>query len=537
MDIQFSLLDQALIRYRNSNRQERHATLPELFVAFNADEVCDFPALRPHQRHPWHAFLVQLAAIALHAAERETPYETANEWRAALLALTPGDSDGAAFSLIAPDDRPAFMQPPCERGATRAWKKRIKTPDALDMLVTSRNHDLKAQRMVHAAAEDWIYALVSLQTQEGFLGAGNYGISRMNGGFASRPGFGVVPVGRWGKRWARDVQLLLGARERIVEKVGLKEKGGVALVWLQPWDGAASFSFSELDPFYIEVCRRVRIEARGETLGAIGTGSKVTRIAAKERCGMTGDAWTPVNVAEGKALSITAKGFDYKLASTLAFSGECATNIARSVLDDDGTEGVFILAQGITRGQGKTEGYHERRIPITKTMRRLMSRQKSDEIAKAAQKRIDEIGEVRKTLWGALCALLGNGDQNVSDDTKSRAGNFARAFEQGEDRRFFDDLGNEIEADDRVSEHDRWLLALADRAAAVLEQAFVAGPRSAERVYRARGAALSRFHGGLRYEKAHPQLARVLKQRDEARKDTQSDAQPESFEEVSNDSN
>ncbi|SAK80443.1 hypothetical protein AWB76_05435 [Caballeronia temeraria] len=534
MDIQFSLLDQALIRYRTSTRQERHATLPELLAAFNADEVSDFPALRPHQRHPWHAFLVQLAAIALHAANRETPFETAAEWHAALLALTPDDSDGAAFALVAPDDRPAFMQAPCERGASRTWKKRIATPDALDMLVTSRNHDLKAQRMVHAEAEDWIYALVSLQTQEGFLGAGNYGISRMNGGFASRPGVGVVPNGRWGKRWARDVQLLRRNRDQIAKTFGLKKKSGVALVWLQPWDGASSLSFSELDPFYIEVCRRVRIQAQGETLSAIATGSKVVRIAAKERCGVTGDAWTPINVAEGKALSITAKGFDYKLASTLAFSSEYEPTIARTLLDDDGKEGVFILAQGITRGQGKTEGYHERRIPITAKMRRLMLKQKGDEIAEAAKERIGEIADVRKTLWSALCALLGNGDQNVSDDTKNKANHFARAFEQGEDRRFFDDLAREIDADDRKSEeHDQWLLALADRASGVLEQAFVAGPRSAERVYRARGAALSRFHVGLRSEKAPPRMARVLKQRNEARKAAQS----ESFEEVSDGSN
>ncbi|SAL78704.1 hypothetical protein AWB71_05743 [Caballeronia peredens] len=529
MSIRFSLLDDALIRYRTSNRQERHATLPELLLAFNNDDVCDFPGLRPHQRHPWHAFLVQLAAIALHAAQRDAPFETAGEWRAALLALTPEDSDGAAFSLVAPDDRSAFLQAPCERWASRAWNKRFATPDALDMLVTSRNHDLKAQRMVHARAEDWIYALVSLQTQEGFLGAGNYGISRMNGGFASRPAFGVVPAGRWGKRWARDVQVLLRNRDEIAKRFELKGTGGIALVWLQPWDGASSLSFTALDPFYIEVCRRVRLQAKGETLTAIGTTSEVVRIAAKERCGSTGDAWTPVNTVEGKALSITAKGFDYSLASTLAFSKSKFTpTFASALSDDDANDEFFILAQGIARGQGKTEGYHERRIPITAKMRVSMRRGKSEEIAEAAEERIKAISAVRKTLWSASCALLGNGDQNVDDETKSKANRFARAFEQAEDRRFFDDLGKEIEADDRVVAHDEWLLALVDRAAAVLEQAFIAGPRSAERVYRARGAALSRFHDGLRTAKT-PRLARVLKQRDEARRAARS----ESFEGVS----
>ena len=74
--LQFSLLTQPIIRYRRaSNGQTVWANLPELFVALAADEVRDYPALRPHQRHPWHAFLVQLAAIALHKTKRTAVFE------------------------------------------------------------------------------------------------------------------------------------------------------------------------------------------------------------------------------------------------------------------------------------------------------------------------------------------------------------------------------------------------------------------------------------------------------------------------------
>ena len=63
-ELQFSLLTEPIIRYRcASDGQTVKASLPELFVALGSDEVRDYPALRPHQRHPWHAFLVQLAAI------------------------------------------------------------------------------------------------------------------------------------------------------------------------------------------------------------------------------------------------------------------------------------------------------------------------------------------------------------------------------------------------------------------------------------------------------------------------------------------
>ena len=37
------------------------ASLPEVYAALMADIVESFPAIRPHQRHAWHAFLVQLA--------------------------------------------------------------------------------------------------------------------------------------------------------------------------------------------------------------------------------------------------------------------------------------------------------------------------------------------------------------------------------------------------------------------------------------------------------------------------------------------
>ncbi|VXC89441.1 CRISPR-associated protein Cse1 [Burkholderia sp. 8Y] len=524
MTLHHRLLDDRLLRYRDASGHAHNATLPDLFVAMTADTVRDFPALRPHQRHPWHAFLTQLAAIALHAAGRSEPFETADEWRAALLALTPDDDpDGAAFSLVAPDDRPAFLQAPCAPGESHTWKKApLVTPDALDMLVTSRNHDVKAARMTNAQPEDWVYALVSLQTQEGVMGAGNYGISRMNGGLSSRPAFGAVPQGLWGKRWQRDTRRLLQHRQKIVDEIGLKGTNGIALVWTKPWDGVSSLSFSELDPFYIEVCRRVRLDLANGKLFALTTSSKTTRIAATDRKGATGDAWTPVAVVGGKALSITATGFDYKLMSKLAFEGDYKETITRNITREDGEKGIVLLAQAVARGQGKTEGYHERRIPISRNMRLAFLNGNIDELAYAAERRISVIGGMRTVLWGALCALFANGEDTASDDEKDKASRFAKSFEQAEDCRFFDDLIVEVDgntSEERELAHEQWLGELADRAQQVLIRAFVAGPRASTRRYRAQSAALSRFRVGIHSKKEALQtMARVLKQRSQARK-------------------
>jgi len=357
-------------------------------------------------------------------------------------------------------------------------------------------------------------ALISLQTQEGFLGSGNYGISRMNGGFASRPALGAVPRGRWGRRWMRDVGMLLAQRSAIVEEMGLAQRGGVELVWLLPWDGDSSLAFSSLDPFYIEICRRIRLVEHGRRLMACMTTTKKARIDAKSRNGVTGDPWTPIDTGAAKALTITAKGFDYQLAVELLLGKRYRPSIAQALTPADGDQGIVMLAQGVTRGQGKTEGYHERRIPISPKLGRLIAQRKTDGVAKVAEERVRDIGQLRKLLWAAMATLFDNGmvEDKFSDSAKEKANIFVKPFEQAEDSRFFDELNQEIESDHPEEARLRWRLSMAERAEALLKRAFDAGPRSAEQRYRARARALSRFHAGLRSEKVLPSLAHYYRQ-------------------------
>ena len=504
----WNLLDEPLIRWRSTDGGALHSTsLPQLLAAMAANEVRDFPALRPHQRHPWHAFLVQLGAIALHHAEQSQPWHSAADWRAALLALTPNDPDGSPWCLVAPADRPALLQAPVPGENPTTWSNLLHAADALDMLVTSKNHDLKAARARHAQADDWLFALLSLQTQEGFLGAGNYGISRMNGGFASRPGVGVAAVGACGLRWQSDVASLLQQRERIASEYGLAPIGGHVLLWLLPWSGTDALALQALDPLYIEICRRVRLSAPQGRIQAHVTGSKVARIAAKDSNGVTGDAWTPIETAKAKALTLSRNGFDYKLMSEL-IAGDGYTLGAAWRLDGwPQNTPLQAIAQATVRGQGKTEGYHERRVPISPKLRRLLTSGQRPLVANLAKKRIQAIADMRKLLWISLSLLFTNGENDSGNDAISnRASRFAQPFEQYEDTRFFDDLAQHIEAEGAQQEtvYLQWLMGLAERAEAVLQHAFVAGPRSGMQRYKAQSAALSRFHAGLRGGKKPP---------------------------------
>jgi CRISPR system Cascade subunit CasA len=433
--------------------------------------------------------------------------------------LTPEHPDGAPWCLVSPPDRPALLQAPVPSGSLADWKKQIDAPDALDLLQTSKNHDVKAERALACEPDDWIFALVSLQTQEGGDGRDNHGISRMNKAYGSRPGVGAQPVGRWGAIWLRDTSLLLAERGNTAELYALDAAEGHALLWLLPWDGNDSLNPARLDPHYIEVCRRLRlcIDQLGR-LNAKGTGSKLARIAAKELNGVTGDLWTPVDLAAGKALTITGKGFDYELAAMLLMGGKYRAAPAQQIGPGSATQSWVWVARGLVRGQGKTEGFHERRVPLSPRMRSLLASNQQALLASVARERVDAIGSVRKLLWQALLMLFNNGStgQDASDPVKDKAGRFSKTFEREEDARFFTDLTDEIEADHAPTVRLRWLIGITERAEAHLLLAFDAGPRSAMRRYRARSAALSRWRSGLRGSKSPlPALAEHYRQQNQ----------------------
>jgi CRISPR system Cascade subunit CasA len=518
MSLRYSLLDEPLIRGRlAAGGRQVDYSLPALLVALAVDAVRDFPALRPHQRHPWHAFLVQLAAMAIHRAGRTQPFDDESAWKEALLALTRAHPDGAAWCLITPHDRPAFLQAPVPTGDVTRWEDDTPTPDSLDILVTSKNHDLKQERIRAAQPDDWLFALVSLQTAAPYPGRGNFGIARMNGGSSSRPGLGIDPPGGPGRRWWRDIRIALAERPKLVEQFGYRDTDGIGLLWLQPWDGKTAYSFSALDPFFIEISRRVRLVADGDRIRALRTTSEGPRIAkaeAKSRKGNTGDLWTPVELAAGKSLGVSATGFDYKRTAELLFGNNYHRPPAQIAGPEDDVEGLTVLARAIAGGQSTSDGYHERRVPVTRTVRKLLIRRQTDQsaaerLATVAGERVQAIDKIRGLLWTALATLFDNGasKERFSDSAKNRANDFVKPFERGEDARFFDELNAEIESDKRGEVRLAWYLSMAERAEGILEDAFEAGPRSGEQRYRARSAALGRLHGGLRSPKVLPTLA------------------------------
>ena len=506
-----NLLTDRLIRTRLTDGEIETQSLPEVYAAMSLDRVAAFPALRPHQRHAWHAFLAQLATISMHRADTSVPPQTSADWQTLLRGLTPEYADDEPWCLIVEDPKqPAFMQCPSPNGLDD-YRGRVMTPDDLDVLVTSKNHDVKRAIALSGAPEDWIFALIDLQTMAGFLGSGNYGIARMNGGFSARPCLGLVPAkGLVGAHLFHDVQRMIEGRDKLLEDYSnyYAPTGGLALLWIESWDGTKQADLRTLDPYFIEICRRVRLRLEGDQFVAWTASSKSARINAKAAKGNLGDFWTPVENKESKALSLSSVGFPYKRLVELLFKNETYNKPPSMWVEGGANDKWQLVARGIAGGQGKTEGYHERTdIAFANKTASVFRTAESNRLAEIAQEQIEEISEVTDALRFGI-AIAASGGKEPGDLTKSdraHATSFARRLEVVADTEFFAMLQDRFLAeDDTAAARHRAVFArlLINAARKLLNEAIDSVPCASIRRHRARARATSAFKGKVRGEKS-----------------------------------
>jgi len=472
-----NLLTDPLLHTRSPSGELEAVSLPEVLSRLGAGENLEFSGLRSHQQHAWHAFLVQVAALITHPKGGQGLDRPAHEWRQELLDLA-GDAGEDAWCLVVADPaRPAFFQNPAPEGHLKAYKRIETAPDDIDIVITTRNHDIKQSRMARPRPEHWIFALVTLQTMEGFLGRGNYGIARMNGGFASRPALALAPGLGWSERFRRDVATWCQARSGILDgSYGYPHSGGHALLWTVPWDGGKSCcTLPECDPFFLEVCRRVRLvrTPRGRLEARLAPTSAAF-LDAKTSKGDTGEIWTPVK-KDGPALTVSGGGFSYRLMTELLFSGNFHRPPALAS-PQAGDEEPVLVAQVLARGQGKTDGYHERLLPVPrKVSLNLGNEPKRAALGDLAQARVEDTRNVqRRVLHLALCALLQGGKETLNlRDAHTEP--WIRRMDAAVDRIFFEDLWADAEAGPDEA-RGRWHRRLRQLAATELEDAIASAP-------------------------------------------------------------
>lgn len=462
-------------------------TLPGVLGALARDEIESFPALRPHQTPVWHMFLVQLAALALQNTERQDIPEREDEWLTLLRGLTPDYPGDEPWRLVVDDrSRPAFLQPAVPEGVKLG--NNITTADGLDLLITSRNHDLKQMIAREGSAQDWLFALVSLQTGEGYGGAGNQGIARMNGGSSSRAMLTLAPLvagktmavrpGAW---FRRDLRVLLDTRNQVLENSRITyADDGIGLTWLEPWAEGDQLQLKDLDIWFIEICRRVRLFKRGGRIAAVKGTSRETRIAAKLQKGNLDDPWAPVHKGEGKSLTIGDEGeFDYRTLAKLLFSGEWVLPLLANRASFEGPDTpLAIVAQALARGNSKTGGFRVRIVPLEnrQVLGSWGSPHAQETLRQIAQEQTKAIDRFDKALAYALVLAAASGEkERISRDSYALTTAARTALDRFADTIFFEHLWRrfEVEALDeaaRKAEALAFARQLWDRTQSIFEQ-------------------------------------------------------------------
>ena len=512
-----NVLTEPLIRFDHADGPRKEAALPEVLAALMGDEVVAFPALRPHQRHAWHAFLVQLGAMAMQREGLDAPPTDSGEWLRIIRNLTTDWPEDEPWQLVVEDiTKPAFMQPPASsEDMGKDFKAAVETPDELDMLVTSKNHDLKASVAGRASVDDWLFALLTLQTMEGFGGAGNYGISRMNGGLSSRPAFTLAPSQGLGAHLRRDMVTLMDQMNLLVSEFPVRP-GGIGLVWTVPWDGTRveELLLEQLHPFYIEICRRIRLRIGHDgRLTALRTSSKAARVEAGNLNGRTGDPWTPVNTKDGKSLTLASGGFSYNRVVDYFSPGDWKLPVLWNTSRSAGADGdrTQLVARAMVRGQGKTEGYHERVIPLRpRTARAFGTGGGAADLESIARARIEKVRSVQRILSHAIQVFLARGeDSDLPPEGRRLARPWLDQLDKMVDARFFEDLQDEFEIPDQAGRREKnldWQRWLAEQARETLHGAMDSLPCPVIHRYRARVRAEGLFEGRVRGNVGLPEI-------------------------------
>lgn len=449
--------------------------VPDALAKLCDGSLLDFDGLAAHQRHPWNLFLYQTAALALirsgeaEAAEDDAAWRALADpsaWRDRLAALTPGCAD-TAWSLVCDDPaKPAFMQPPLGAAGLAGYAIAGRTPDEIDLLVTAKNHDVKAARAGRPEARHWCFALVTTQTLNGYSGRGNFGIARMNGGFASRPMVMRTPGQDAATCFRRGVQAALGARAKALDRHHALFAGrdGTGLLWLEPWEREEAIPMRRLDPLFVEVCRRLRLARDKEgRIVAWGKPSTTARVDANKALkGDFGDAWTPLAAEDGTALTVGGGGFDYRLVSRLLDPTAFTLPIAAQPRRDDPREMVWLHCAVLVRGQGKTEGLHERWV-------RLPGRSSRETLGKLSNGMVAQAKDAKGALRRSLLTFLQGAPAKWNLDDR-RADAVTASFEQETDRVFFDHLferASVMDTDTEEAAEIRWKQRLAGTARAL----------------------------------------------------------------------
>jgi len=272
---------------------------------------------------------------------------------------------------------------------------------------------------------------------------------------------------------------------------------------------------TDMEPYYIEICRRVRLRRQSGKIVADRANSEPRGRRVVDAKGLTGDPWSPVsnntNPNGTPPAFLGARKFGYEIVVDGLFSPDWKQPLLlipeTSVRRPEGD--MYLVARGMVRGEGDTEGYHERIIPLRHRTLQIFGRPGGPKtLEDISRERIQGISDVEGILRRSVATFAAAGkakdtgrpnDIDIKDEHWSRAKPWGDKLTELMDTDFFEDLQDEALADDsqRQNERKKWLQKLADDAESVLYDAIQALPCPAVHRPRAQARAVNVFRGSI----------------------------------------
>jgi CRISPR system Cascade subunit CasA len=195
-------------------------------------------------------------------------------------------------------------------------------------------------------------------------------------------------------------------------------------------------------------------------------------------------------------LSTGEAGFSYKLTQRLIFGEGYKPSLAQEL--PRGEARLFFLGQALSRGKGKTDGYHERIVPIPARARPALGQKaRRDQLGLLARSRVERTEEARlKLLKPAICVLLQGAPEKL-DFKDNRPQRWLDQLDQEVDRCFFDQLWNDMDLPPEEA-NVRWDQLLVTACWRLLQRATGEAPVPLARRYRAVASAENVFRGSAR---------------------------------------
>jgi CRISPR system Cascade subunit CasA len=276
------------------------------------------------------------------------------------------------------------------------------------------------------------------------------------------------------------------------------------LLWIDSWDGATSLSLSSLNPFYIEIARRVRMtNSQGElaALSALSATSTVTRIAADQMKGNVGDPWIPVSRKTNGALTVSETGLTPQLLRDLIFGDG---NLQPAVMQEatQTSSSGWVTASVFVRGNCTTDGFHEAAIRIPEKARPILfgGGAQRDRLAIRSKQGLDLAKEIRSGLASALFSLMEGGPSDINFENKqvkAWVNNATSPFNLNWNQQYFDWLWSTLDTPDEDAALRPWFEQLRKLAQDTLNRAMERAPLRGGRSYRAKTKAQGLFIGSL----------------------------------------